>query len=98
MMNYIMSPDMMNYIMSLDVDSQEFASLLSKLSVCRQSEREAKDLSDKETYDFIFQAPVAAAAAAAAAIARRGTRRNAERGKISVSLWNPDHPPPAPPQ
>ena len=42
--------------------------------MCRQSEREAKDLLDKETYDFIFKAPVAAAAAAAAADARRGTR------------------------
>ena len=75
MMIYIMSSDMMNYIMSLR-NSQEFASLVSKLSVCRQSEREAKDLLDKETYDFIFQAPVAAAAAAAAAIARRGTRKD----------------------
>ena len=66
-----LSDDMMNYIMSLE---KEFAWLLSKLSVCRQSEREAKDLLDKETYDFIFKAPVAAAAAAAAADARRGTR------------------------
>ena len=44
--------------------SQEFASLLRKLSVCRQSEREAKELLDKETYDFIFKAPAGAAGAA----------------------------------
>jgi hypothetical protein len=43
---------------------QEFASLLRKLSVCRQSEREAKELLDKETYDFIFKAPAGAAGAA----------------------------------
>jgi hypothetical protein len=63
---------------------QEVASLLRKLSVCRQSEREAKELIDKETYDFIFKAPAAAAAAAkgvgggtrsaASSVSTRGTR------------------------
>jgi len=76
-----LSDDMMNYIMSL---ATEFASLLSKLSVCRQSEREAKYLLDKETYDFIFAAPLTAAAAAAAAAGRvprraAGTRLFATR-------------------
>jgi hypothetical protein len=42
--------------------SQEVASLLRKLSVCRQSERDAKELLDKETY--LVKAPAAAAGAA----------------------------------
>ncbi len=57
MMNYIMSLDMMNYIISLR-NSQEFASLLSKLSVCRQSEREAKDLLDKKRRTISFSKPL----------------------------------------
>ena len=64
----------------------EFASLLSKLSVCRQSEREAKDLLDKETYDFIFQAPDAAPAAA---IARRGTLKDFRVGRFLRPLGTP---------
>jgi hypothetical protein len=64
--------------------SQECASLLSKLSACRQSESAAKELLDKETYDFIFKAPAAAAGAAkgvgggtrsaASTVSTRGTR------------------------
>jgi len=38
------------------VDTPEFMSLFNKLSSCRQSEREAMDLLDKETYDMIFKA------------------------------------------
>ena len=38
------------------VATSEFVSLFNKLSSCRQSEREATDLLDKETYDMIFKA------------------------------------------
>ena len=38
------------------VATPEFMSLFNKLSSCQQSEREAMDLLDKETYDMIFKA------------------------------------------
>jgi hypothetical protein len=42
--------------------TSEFASLFSKLTLCRQSDREAKELLDKETYDSIFKTAAAGAA------------------------------------
>ncbi len=66
--------------------SSEFGLLFSKLCLCGQSEREAKELLDKETYDILFKAP-----AVAAKWGRGGTRSAAAsnprtRGPADIQL------------